>query len=107
MRIRVGEYYLNSDKWNWWITEIRTREKGKHIGEEYEENLTGYCWTFEKVCQTFVERTIGQSEATTLSELLNALQGVYEATEALDKAKFEKNMQMLEEMSEDVQEKVL
>ena len=102
MRIRVGKYYLNSDKWNWWITEVRTREKGKNVGEEYEEMVTGYCWTFERACQTFVERTIEQSEATTLSELLTVLQGVYDATEALVKAEFDARWQLLKEISEDV-----
>ena len=99
MKIKVGRYYLCTDKWNIWITEEYIQEKGKHAGDVQERNLTGYCWTFESALQTFRERTLGESEATTLAELLDTLQSVYDAMDALDREAFEHGLKKLKEMS--------
>lgn len=59
-------------------------------------SLTGYCWTFERCLQTFRERTLGQSEATTLAELLEALKSVYGSMDAFDKEAFEHGLKRIE-----------
>ena len=93
MKIRVGNYILNSDGLNYWITEAYETKSGKTD----ERMITGYCWTFEKCRQTFLERRIGGSEATTLEELIEALRAVYDAVDALDKLAFEQGIKRIED----------
>lgn len=99
MKIKVGNYYINTDKWNTWITEEYTKEKGKHAGDKEVRMITGYCWTFEDALQTFRERTLGDSQATTLNELLEALRSVFEAMDAIDREAFEQGIKKLEEIN--------
>lgn len=105
-RIQIGDYYLNSDSANWWITEIRHYKKGKNKGKEYEENVTGYCWTLDKAIQTFAGRLIGRSDATTLEELLIALKDAYTAVSELvnvrDSIAFEQSVKKIKEIKDDV-----
>ena len=105
-RIQIGDYYLNSDFANWWISEVRYTKKGKYKGKEYEENITGYCWTLDKAIQTFAQRVIGRSDATTLEELLTALRDAYTAVSELvnvrDDIAFEQSVKKIEEIKNDV-----
>lgn len=95
-KIPIGEYTLNSDKLNWWITKTRYVAEGKHKGEPYEENVTGYCWTLDKAIQTFTEREIGSADANTIEELLAALQGVCKAVSDINETALEQNLKKIE-----------
>lgn len=97
MEIKVGRYILNSDSRNYWIDEEFEISRGKHKGEIGVRHLTGYCWTLEKCLQSFRERSIGGTDATTLSELLEALKEVYENMDALNRAAFEQGLKKLED----------
>lgn len=99
MKIQVGKYIINSDKLNWWIDEEYEISKGKHKGETDIRHLTGYCWTFEKCLKNFRERTLGESGATTLLELLEALRSIFEDMDTINRAKFEADVKKLEEVS--------
>ena len=103
-RIQIGNYYLNSDFANWWISEVRYTKKGKNKGKPYEENITGYCWTLDKAIQTFAGRLIGRSDATTLEELLIALKDAYTTVSELvnvrDSIAFEQSLKKIEEINE-------
>lgn len=99
MKIQVGKYIINSDSRNWWLEEEYVVTKGDTKGKIKIRNITGYCWTFEKCLQTFRERTLGESGATTLLELLEALRSVFEDMDAINRAKFESDIKLLEEMS--------
>lgn len=96
MKIKVGNYMLNSDSLNWWITEEYETKSGKTD----ERMITGYCYTFEKALQTFAERKIGSTEATTLTQLLEALRDIFEDLKALNEVKFEADSEKLKEMIE-------
>lgn len=96
MKIKVGNYILNSDALNFWITEEYETKNGKTD----ERMVTGYCYTFEKLLETFLQRKIGSSDATTLSELLIVLKSVFEDMMELNKAKFESDTDKLKEMIE-------
>lgn len=98
MKIRIGHYIINSDKYNWWIDEEYEISKGKHKGETDIRHLTGYCWTFEKCLKSFRERTLGASEATTLAQLLEVLQRLFGDMDTLNRAKFEADLDELKEM---------
>lgn len=99
MKIKVGKFYLCSDRYCYWINEEYEVEKGKTKGTKKIRNVTGYCHTFEKVIQTFRERRIGECGATTLLKLLDALTAVYSDMDALNEAEFKEHMRMLKEMS--------
>ena len=99
MKIQVGKYIINSDKYNWWIDEEHEISKGKHKGETDIRHLTGYCWTFERCLKNFCERTLGDNEATTLLELLEALKDVFEDMDTLNRTKFEEDIKKLEGVS--------
>ncbi len=96
MKIKVGKYILNSDALNFWITEEYETKSGKTD----ERMVTGYCYTFEKLLETFLQRKIGGSDATTLSALLIALKSVFEDMMALNESKFESDTDKLKEMIE-------
>lgn len=98
MKIQVGKYIINSDSRNWWIEEEYAVTKGDTKGKIKIRNITGYCWTFEKCLQTFRERTLGASEATTLTQLLEALQRLFGDMDTLNRAKFEADLDELKEM---------
>lgn len=97
MKMKVGKYTINSDKWCWWIEEEYEVSKGKTKGSIKTRNVTGYCQTFEKCLNSFAERRIGESEATTLLELLNALNRVFEDVKALNEAKLEEDIKEIAE----------
>lgn len=96
MKIKFGKFILNSDDRNWWITEEHETKSGKTD----ERMITGYCYTFEKALQTFIERRSGSTEATTFAELLEALENLFEDVKALDEAKFKADSEKLKEMTE-------
>jgi hypothetical protein len=50
-------YYLDSDSLNYILMEKKTYEKGKHIGEEYFENI-GFYGTISGLYQSLVEKEI-------------------------------------------------
>lgn len=83
MRIQKGKYVLYSDQWNWWITEIRTYEKGKHQGETYEERIAGYCLSLDKLADDFTERVLRSNDAEDLEAVLTALKDAQEACKEL------------------------
>ena len=99
MKIQVGKYIINSDSRNWWIEEEYEVTKGDTKGKIKIRNITGYCWTFERCLKNFRERTLGESGATTLLELLEALRSVFEDMDAINRAKFEADVKKLEEVS--------
>lgn len=96
MKIKVGNYILNSDSLNFWISEEYETKSGKTD----ERMITGYCYTFDKALQTFAERRIGNTEATTFIQLLDALKDIFEDMIELDRAKFESDTDKLKEMIE-------
>ena len=70
MNIKLNEkYVLKSDKTNIWIAETKETEKGKKVGEEYENTVTGYHGTLANCLKAFVKRSLRMSQAETLEEL--------------------------------------
>ena len=66
MKIRLNEkHYLNSDERSFWITEIT---KGKRGGER-EKRVSGYCDTFERAVEDFIDTSVGRTTASTLKKL--------------------------------------
>lgn len=99
MKIKFGKFILNSDRLNWWINEEYEIEKGKNKGKTELRNVTGWCNSFEKCRNSFIERRIGENGATALLEVLDSLNSLFEDLKALDEVKFKADSEKLKEMS--------
>lgn len=99
MKIKFGKFILNSDRLNYWIEEEYEIEKGKNKGKTELRNVTGWCNSFEKCRNSFIERRMGEDGATALLEVLDGFKSLFEDLKALDEAKFEADSEKLKEMS--------
>lgn len=79
MRIKIGDrFYLNSDRYCFWITEEYTVEKGKGAGNTAEKLCAGYTPTFESCVNTFIEKQIGGAEIGDLRKLVEMIDDLKE-----------------------------
>ena len=70
MKIKLDDKrYLNSDKYCYWITSEYTIENGNKAGSIVERRVSGYSPTLEGVINSYIDRHICSSDATTLKEL--------------------------------------
>ena len=95
MKIKIGKYYINSDKRNWWITEEYKREKSKYADKVEEKRVTGYCWTLDKCIQSFAERQIGGSDANTVLQFLETVRSVYDDMVAFNTVALENDLEKM------------
>lgn len=74
MRIKLGDkYWLNGDRYCFWITEEYTVKKGKNAGSTDERACTGYTPTFEQCVESFIEKGLGGAEIDDLKELVKTV----------------------------------
>ena len=70
MKIKLSDkYYLNSDKFCYWITEEVEVKTGKNKGSITEKRISGYMNTFAGVVDTFVEKKLKAAETGDMEEL--------------------------------------
>ena len=70
MKIRLDkEYWLNSDKYCWWITKDRINKKGEVV----EKNLTGYFPHLEDCLKEALRVRIKTADVTTLEDLITIM----------------------------------
>lgn len=100
MKIKFGKFILNSDKLSWWIEEEYEIKKGKNKGKTELRNVTGWCNSFEKCRNSFIERRIGENGATALLEVLDGFSSLFEDLKALDEVKFKADAEKLKGMIE-------
>lgn len=71
MKIKLDDiHFLNSDSYSYWITAEYTNKKGTVV----ERRVSGYCDTFERVVENFIEKKIKSSEAEKISDLKKEIQ---------------------------------
>lgn len=70
--IRVGPYRLRSDPNQWIVSSVKTYQSGKLEGEEYDARES-YHGSFQAAVNELLSRSMMDSEATTLQELLNEM----------------------------------
>lgn len=99
MKIKVGKFYLCSDRYCYWIDEEYEVEKGKNKGKTKLRNVTGWCNSFEKCRNSFIERRMGENGETALLEVLDGFKSLFEDLKALDEAKFKADMERLKEVA--------
>lgn len=70
MKIKLDETHtLHSDQYCYWITRLTTVNKGKAKGTTIERALGWYSPTFHDAITKYIEKKIGDSEATTYYQL--------------------------------------
>ena len=93
MKIKAGNYYLNSDACkNVWITEESTSEKS---GKIYEKRVSGYYDSCKLALKDMIQRKVYETDTTELKEVINtvdtALKDALKILEHKIKAEVEKN----------------
>lgn len=76
MRIKAGNYYINSDSnQNVWITE---EVVGKKTGKLSEKRVSGYCNNLKSALKDMIVRKVYGSDSTSLEDAVNTLSNVLE-----------------------------
>ena len=71
MKIKAGNYYLNSDACkNVWITEESTSEKS---GKIYEKRVSGYYDSCKSALKDMIQRKVYETDTTELKEVINTI----------------------------------
>lgn len=76
MRIRAGNYIINSDRNCYWISEIKETKKD---GKEYEVVIGGYHRELCDLLESFVKASVRRSDA---EEIKTLIVGINEAVNA-------------------------
>lgn len=70
MRIKLDDkYYLNSDKFCYWITCEYEIEKGKNAGQVYERRVSGYTATLEQAVDSYINSHVRSLEVEKITKL--------------------------------------
>ena len=71
MKIKTGNYYLNSDaNQNVWITEELTNPK---TGKLYERRVSGYCNSCKSALKDMIKRKVYETDTTELKEVIKTV----------------------------------
>lgn len=92
MRIKLSEkYYLNSDPYCYWVTEVVQPTEKSRTQKPYERRVSGYNGTFEQAVDSYIDRRIRSLEieefhalAKELKELKEEIRGWQPAVERRD-----------------------
>lgn len=81
MRIVIGEYILNSDHYCFWISKLyQAKRKDGEMGAVREKNVTGYFPSWTSLIRSFVRHGIGDSDATTIRQLMEDVRQIADDT---------------------------
>ena len=75
MEIKLGKYFIRSDRYQFILSEKKKREKGKNIGEEYWDDL-GYYPKIEYLLTAYRDLFVRESDIQTLHDLIAAYSNV-------------------------------
>lgn len=103
MNIKIGRYYLRSDKFCLWIdTESANKDKhGNPTGKTTVRRVAGYSRTWEHLLSSFVEVQHRDNDAQTVKELLQVFKQVAEDTEALKKTALKEDFRIIRKIAKE------
>lgn len=78
MKIRVGKYTLESDRYCMWITEEYEGEDKDGKVKMQNKRVAGYSTSFPLLMRSFAQNKALESDATTMGKLIKDLSEVYE-----------------------------
>lgn len=103
MDIKIGRYYLRSDKFCLWIdVEYETKDKnGKPTGKITTRKVAGYSRDFPDLLRSFVRVQHRDNDAKTVKELLTVLKKTAEDTEAINKTALKQDFKIIRQIAKD------
>lgn len=70
MKIEVGDYTLNSDSMNLWITQKYQVKSKDGKPKTAERRVAGYCATWKELMISFARAGLKRSDANTMRQLM-------------------------------------
>ena len=102
MDIRIGKYYLRSDRYCMWIdTEYETKKDGKPTGKTAMRKVAGYSRDFGDLLRSFVRVQHRDNDAKTMKELLTVLKKTAEDTEAVKKTALKEDFKIIRQIAKE------
>lgn len=102
MDIRVGRYYLRSDRYSMWIdVEYETTKDGKPTGKTAIRKVAGYSRDFDDLLRSFVRVHHRDNDAKTVKELLMVFKQVAEDTEAVKKTALKNDFKIIRQIAKE------
>lgn len=80
VEIKIGRFTLCSDGKNWFIYETYMGKDKHKQPKEQTRMAAGFAWSIENLERQFVKNRYEDIEATTVTQLIKAMKGVYEDT---------------------------
>ena len=102
MEIRVGRYYLRSDRYCLWIdAEYETKKDGKPTGKTAIRKVAGYSRDWADLLRSFVRVHHRDNDAKTVKELLTVFKKVAEDTEAVRKTALKEDFKIIRQIAKE------
>ena len=93
MRIEIGNYVFNADRYCMWIAEKRVSEE---TGKTSEKRVTGYRYDFDKLLSDFsVTKALG-SDAETMGQIVETVKSTMHDMLLLNEEAVNRDLQTLE-----------
>lgn len=101
MKIKVGDYTMQSDRYSMWVMKNKVVAAGKNKGEKYETRVAGYASTLPLLRRQFVENCYKDSDAETLKGLLKELEQCFEDMVMLDETAVKKDFRIMRRLAKE------
>ena len=88
MEIRVGHYILRSDKFCVWIDEEYKSVDEKTKGKVMTRRVAGYCTSFNRLLEDFMDKAVKESDAKRVEEALAVLDKATKDAKQIAKAAY-------------------
>ena len=95
MEIKVGKYTLKSDRYSTWIEEEYKSEDEKTKGKTMTRRVAGYCQSFNRLLEDFIDKGIKDSDAKSVEEALSVLCKATRDAKKISKEAAEKNFRII------------
>lgn len=73
MEIKVGKFTIRSDKFSMWLEEEYESQDDKTKGKLMTKQVAGYCTSFDRLLEDFIDKKIKDSEVASVEEALKVL----------------------------------
>lgn len=102
MDIRIGRYYLRSDRYSMWIdVEYETKKDGKPTGKTAIRKVAGYSRDFDDLLRSFVRVHHRDNDAKTVKELLKVFKQVAEDTQEIKKTALKNDFKIIRQIAKE------
>lgn len=104
MEIRVGNFILRSDQWNYWIEEEYIGKDAKGREKKATRRVAGYASSLDNLIHQFAEHKHKAIGADTMTKLIRELKQIAEDTEQVRKAALKEDFKRMSKLKKEVKE---